>query len=116
MKKRIALGLALGAGIVVSGAAQAKIKFGVGAPITGPSAAFGAQLKSGAGQAVADINAAGGILGKQITWLTGDGGALAVGGLVVDKQGFVRRGHLCRVEPIASTPRLPSHPKMRCLI
>jgi branched-chain amino acid transport system substrate-binding protein len=72
MKKLIALGLALGAGIAVSGAAQAQIKFGVGAPITGPNAAFGAQLKNGAEQAVADINAAGGILGKQLTLLAGD--------------------------------------------
>ena len=76
MKKMIALGLALGAGIALSGAAQAQdkigVKFGVGAPITGPNAAFGAQLKNGAELAVADVNAAGGILGKQITLLTGD--------------------------------------------
>jgi branched-chain amino acid transport system substrate-binding protein len=76
MKKLIALGLALGAGIALSGAAQAQdkigVKFGVGAPITGPNAAFGAQLKNGAEQAVADINAAGGILGKQITLSVGD--------------------------------------------
>jgi branched-chain amino acid transport system substrate-binding protein len=76
MKKLIALGLALGAGIALSGAAQAQdkigVKFGVGAPITGPNAAFGAQLKNGAEQAVADINAAGGILGKQITLSAGD--------------------------------------------
>jgi branched-chain amino acid transport system substrate-binding protein len=72
MRKLIALGLALGAGIAVSGAAQAQIKFGVGAPITGLNAAFGAQLKNGAELAVTDINAAGGILGKPITLLTGD--------------------------------------------
>ncbi len=43
------------------------IKMGVSGPLTGPNAAFGAQLRNGATQAVEDINAAGGILGKKIT-------------------------------------------------
>lgn len=42
------------------------IKMGVAGPLTGPNAAFGAQLKNGATQAVEDINAAGGLNGKQI--------------------------------------------------
>ena len=42
------------------------IKMGVGGPLTGPNAAFGAQLRNGAAQAVEDINAAGGINGKKI--------------------------------------------------
>ena len=45
---------------------------GVVGPITGPNAAFGAQLKNGTEQAVADINAAGGIMGQKITLSTGD--------------------------------------------
>ena len=45
---------------------SAQIKIGVGGPLTGGSAAFGAQLKNGVEQAVADINAAGGILGQKI--------------------------------------------------
>ncbi|MBM3607952.1 MAG: branched-chain amino acid ABC transporter substrate-binding protein [Alphaproteobacteria bacterium] len=52
--------------------AQAQIKFGVMGPITGPNAAFGAQLKNGVEQAVADINAAGGILGQRIELQIGD--------------------------------------------
>ena len=44
-----------------------QIKMGVTGPLTGPNAAFGAQLKNGAEQAVEDINAAGGILGQKIT-------------------------------------------------
>ena len=36
--------------------ALAQVKIGVGAPISGSSAAFGAQLKNGVEQAVADIN------------------------------------------------------------
>ena len=44
----------------------------VGGPITGGSAAFGAQLKNGVEQAVEDINAAGGILGQKIVLSVGD--------------------------------------------
>ncbi|MEM1371043.1 MAG: branched-chain amino acid ABC transporter substrate-binding protein [Pseudomonadota bacterium] len=42
------------------------IKVGVAGPLTGPNAAFGSQLKNGATQAVEDINAAGGVNGKQL--------------------------------------------------
>ena len=52
--------------------ANAQIKLGVAGPITGPNAAFGAQLKNGVEQAVEDINAAGGILGQKITVSIGD--------------------------------------------
>jgi branched-chain amino acid transport system substrate-binding protein len=50
----------------------AKFKLGVAGPMTGSDAAFGAQLKNGAEQAVADINAAGGILGQQVELIVGD--------------------------------------------
>lgn len=72
MKKVTTLGLALGLAIAVTGTASAQIKMGVAGPITGSNAAFGAQLKNGAEQAVKDINAAGGILGQQIALQVGD--------------------------------------------
>jgi branched-chain amino acid transport system substrate-binding protein len=72
MKKLTTLGLALGTAIVFAGAAQAQIKMGVAGPLTGPNAAFGAQLKNGTDQAVADVNAAGGIMGQKITVSYGD--------------------------------------------
>ncbi len=72
MKKLLALGLALGLGLVFAGAASAQVRMGVGGPMTGGSAAFGAQLRQGAEQAVADINAQGGILGQQIQLSVGD--------------------------------------------
>ncbi len=50
----------------------AKLKIGVAGPMTGSDAAFGAQLKNGVEQAVADINAAGGIKGQQIELFVGD--------------------------------------------
>ncbi len=62
--------VALTAGFTAS--AQAQIKIGVAGPITGPNAAFGAQLKNGAEQAAADINAKGGINGQKIQIITGD--------------------------------------------
>src|SRR5205807_2208919 len=49
-----------------------QVKLGVAGPITGGSAAFGAQLKNGVEQAVTDINAAGGILGQKIQVFVGD--------------------------------------------
>jgi len=72
MNRLTTLGLALGLSVAFSGHAAAQIKFAVGGPITGPNAAFGAQLKNGAEQAVADINAAGGILGQKIVIQVGD--------------------------------------------
>ena len=72
MKKLLALGLALGLGLVLAGSASAQIKMGVAGPMTGGSAAFGAQLRQGAEQAVADINAQGGILGQKIELFIGD--------------------------------------------
>ena len=72
MRQITTLGLALGIAVAFAGTASAQIKMGVAGPITGPNAAFGAQLKNGADQAVADINAAGGILGQKITLSYGD--------------------------------------------
>jgi branched-chain amino acid transport system substrate-binding protein len=65
-------GLVLAAGFAFTSVAQADIKLGLGAPITGPNAAFGAQLQKGAEQAVADINAKGGVLGQKLVMETGD--------------------------------------------
>ncbi|MGB7258551.1 MAG: branched-chain amino acid ABC transporter substrate-binding protein [Pseudolabrys sp.] len=72
MKRITTLGLTLGFAVALAGSASAQVKFGVGGPITGPNAAFGAQLKNGADQAVADINAAGGIMGQKLSLEYGD--------------------------------------------
>src|SRR3954451_22084422 len=72
MKKMLLTGVALGLGLAFSSVANAQIKIGVAGPITGPNAAFGAQLKNGVEQAVEDINAAGGIMGQKITVVIGD--------------------------------------------
>jgi branched-chain amino acid transport system substrate-binding protein len=59
-------------GLMFAEPAAAEVRCAVGGPITGGSAAFGAQLKNGVEQAVEDINASGGILGQKITLEIGD--------------------------------------------
>src|SRR5665213_2203748 len=68
----LALGLALGFAVGMAGPASAQVKFGMAGPITGPSAATGAQMKNGVEQAVEDINKSGGILGQKVTVEFGD--------------------------------------------
>jgi branched-chain amino acid transport system substrate-binding protein len=72
VNKLTALGIALSVGLAVSAPARGEIKLAVAAPMTGGSAAFGAQFKNGAEQAVEDINASGGILGQKIRLSIGD--------------------------------------------
>ena len=72
MKRSWSCGVALAAMLVFSGSAYADVLIGVGAPITGPNAAFGAQIEKGAEQAAKDINAAGGMNGEQIKLELGD--------------------------------------------
>ena len=59
-------GLALGFALACAGTASRSVKIGVAGPITGPMPPSARRLKNGAEQAVADINAAGGILGQKI--------------------------------------------------
>ena len=76
MNRTTTLGLAHGVALVFAfasiGTSQAQVKIGMGGPITGPSAATGAQMKNGVDQAAADINAAGGVLGQKIVVSYGD--------------------------------------------
>src|SRR5581483_4651498 len=66
-------GLAAAASLALIGTAAAEdLTVGVAGPMTGGEATFGRQLKNGAEQAIADINAAGGVLGKQLKLVIGD--------------------------------------------
>jgi branched-chain amino acid transport system substrate-binding protein len=51
------------------------LKIGVGGPMTGPDAVFGSQLRFGVEQAIEDLNAHGGILGKKLKIAIGDDAA-----------------------------------------
>jgi branched-chain amino acid transport system substrate-binding protein len=73
MRMKIALAsLAFAATALMAGTALADIKLGIIGPMTGPNAVGGAQMKNGAEQAVADINAAGGINGEKVVLVVGD--------------------------------------------
>ena len=58
--------LALGLAAAITAHAQGTIPIASIGPMTGQYASFGAQFKAGAEMAVADINAAGGVNGKQL--------------------------------------------------
>src|SRR5712671_121897 len=73
MKTMWLAGVALGASLALAGAASAQdITIGVAGPMTGQYASFGTQLKNGADAAVADIKAAGGVMGKKLKLEIGD--------------------------------------------
>jgi branched-chain amino acid transport system substrate-binding protein len=67
MKSLKLIGLAFGASLALSTAAFAQdTTIAVAGPMTGGESAFGRQMKNGAEQAVVDLNAAGGLLGKKL--------------------------------------------------
>jgi branched-chain amino acid transport system substrate-binding protein len=72
MKKLLLSGAAIAATLAFASVASADVLIGVAGPLTGPNAAFGAQLQKGAEQAAADINKAGGINGEKIVIELGD--------------------------------------------
>ena len=72
MRKILKAGIALSFTLAMAGIARADISVATVGPITGQYATFGAQLKAGAEQAVADINAAGGVLGQKLVLEVGD--------------------------------------------
>jgi branched-chain amino acid transport system substrate-binding protein len=78
MKSVKLIGLAFGASLALSTAALSTaalstaalaqdLTVAVAGPMTGNESAFGRQMKNGADMAVADLNAAGGVLGKKLT-------------------------------------------------
>ena len=67
MKSMKLIGLAFGASLAMSTSALAQdVTVAVAGPMTGGESAFGRQMKNGADMAVADLNAAGGVLGKKL--------------------------------------------------
>src|ERR1700710_2716465 len=72
MKSLKLIGLALGASLLSTAAFAQDISIAVAGPMTGGESAFGRQMKNGAEQAVADLNAVGGVLGKKLALEVGD--------------------------------------------
>ncbi|MCP5369013.1 MAG: branched-chain amino acid ABC transporter substrate-binding protein [Hyphomicrobiales bacterium] len=80
--------------------AQADIKIATAGPMTGQYASFGEQMQRGAEMAVADINAAGGVLGQKLELEIGDDAcdpkqAVAVANKMVSDGVVFMAGHFC---------------------
>jgi len=91
----LALGMAMS-----TGSAWADIQIATAGPMTGQYASFGAQMKAGAEQAVADINAAGGVNGEMLVLNIGDDAcdpkqAVAVANQMISKDVVFMAGHFC---------------------
>ena len=76
------------------------ITIGVAGPVSGSEAVFGEQFVHGAKKAVADINAAGGVLGKKLVLEIGDDAcdpkqAVSVANDMVSKGAVFVAGHYC---------------------
>ncbi len=101
--RHILAGLILAAATVEaisSAAAQSEVSIAVAGPMTGKSASLGAQFKAGAEAAVAAINKAGGVLGKQLKLVVGDDvcdpkQARSVAEQLAAKQVLFVAGHYC---------------------
>ena len=108
MKNLRLAALALGAGLALTGAAWGQeITVGVAGPMTGGEATFGRQMNNGAELAVADINAAGGVLGKKLRLEVGDDAcdpkqARSVGEKFAGRVPFVA-GHYCSSSSIPAS-------------
>jgi branched-chain amino acid transport system substrate-binding protein len=97
------MGAAATLAIALTGAATpalAQIHIATAGPITGEYAAFGQQMKTGAQQAVADLNKAGGVLGQQLVLDIGDDAcdpkqAVSVANQLASKKVKLVAGHYC---------------------
>jgi branched-chain amino acid transport system substrate-binding protein len=99
MLRLVALALSLCAA-APDGPARAEILIGVAGPMTGKNAWFGEQMERGAAQAVADLNAAGGVLGQQVRLITADDycdaeQAVAAANKLVSEGAIFVIGHHC---------------------
>jgi branched-chain amino acid transport system substrate-binding protein len=94
----------------VNNASADEIRVGISAPMSGPSAIYGAQVLSGVEQAVEDLNAGGGVLGKLIELVTRDdkcdpGRAKTIAEELVDKEKVTLViGPACSAAAIAALP------------
>jgi branched-chain amino acid transport system substrate-binding protein len=92
----------------LGGPARADVLIGMAGPLTGRNAWYGEQMERGAALAVADLNAAGGVLGQQVELITADDfcdpeqAVAAARKLVSDGVIFVA-GHFCSGASIAAS-------------
>ncbi|UHL64731.1 branched-chain amino acid ABC transporter substrate-binding protein [Paralcaligenes sp. KSB-10] len=102
-----AIGLAVG--MLMSGAASADtIKIAIAGPFTGPLTQYGDMVKQGVDTAIEQINAKGGVLGKQLVAVTIDDACEpkqgpVVANRVVNEKIHYLVGHVCSGATIAAT-------------
>lgn len=92
MNLKLLSSVAFAATIGFASAAYADITIGVIAPLTGPVAAFGDQVKKGAETAVEVINKAGGIKGEKVVLKFADDAGEPKQGVSADNQ--IGRAHV----------------------
>jgi branched-chain amino acid transport system substrate-binding protein len=88
---------------------NAPLRIGVVGPMTGQFAALGAQFRAGAEAAVADLNAAGGVLGRQLVLEVGDDAcdprqAVSVANRMASRRVVFVAGHACSGASLAARP------------
>ena len=91
-----------------SGAARADVAIGVAGPMSGSNASFGVQLYEGAVQAVADLNARGGVLGERVDLIKGDDAcdprqAVSVANDMQSQGAVFVDGHYCSASSIPAS-------------
>lgn len=100
MKPKALIAGAISAALALPLAARADLPVAIAGPMTGQYAAFGDQIKKGAEMAIADINAAGGVLGQKLQLEVGDDAcdpkqAVSVANTMVNKKIVFMHGHWC---------------------
>jgi branched-chain amino acid transport system substrate-binding protein len=108
MNKLRLCALAFLLGLFAAPAMAQDITVSVAGPMTSGQATFGRQMKNGADQAIADINAAGGVLGRKLKLEVGDDAcdpkqARSVAEKLVGKQVAVVVGHYCSSSSIPAS-------------
>lgn len=107
MNLRLLTGTTLVASLAFVQAAHAEIVLGLIAPLTGPVAAYGEQVKNGAETAVKEINKNGGILGEQVVLKVADDAGEPKQGVSAANQ-LVGEGVRFVVGPVTSGVAIPA--------
>ena len=107
MTKKLLIAATMFAGSATAALAQ-EIPIATIGPMTGQYASFGQQMKAGAEQAVADINAAGGVNGKKLKLIVEDDAcdpkqAVAAAGKLAASKVKLVAGHFCSGSSIPSS-------------
>ena len=108
LRRTLALAAVAAAALTAPGLAQAQIRIASAGPMTGQYASFGTQLRNGAEMAVADINAAGGLLGQQVVLEIGDDAcdprqATSVANQLAARRVVFVAGHFCSSSSIPAS-------------